>query len=742
MQNFFQEIENYEYISFDIFDTAVLRKIKEPKDIFSFIARYTEKYSPDIYFDNFYIQRISAEEDARTHIWETRGEAEVTLDDIYEVLEDHLQINGEQINKLKNIEMKIEKEFIIFNPFIYELYTAALNLNKKILFISDIYLPESFIKEILKDNGYLQYKKLYVSSTIKKTKSEGTLFSYVLDDLEIDAKDVIHIGDNYNSDVVSAKKNGLFAMHYTKALDIYQKNNINLGIGINDKDNLETKLFEGAIINKFFNEMKFSTKSLWYQIGFLAAGPIHTSFTFWLYKEVTSKNIESVYFLARDGYIYHRLFKHLLEINGKKIHNEYMYASRRLLNIPSIDSLDEEVMEFLIGGTSKLQVKDFLERIGLSSEKYKNHILAAGFSSTKQFVQSNDDYKNLKKLFTHLEKEILNLAKMEKKTLIEYFSQIGLLDSKKISFVDIGWHGSLQKSLLKILEPYDITIDGYYLGIFERAKDIHENLNSIHGHLFNLSKPNWAENIIKQCVEVFELIHSAPHGSLIRLKKENDSIYPVMAEEEQDLEKKQIIEDILQGSEDFFKEVAPIMIKYDLTFKPEFSLSPIARLLNEPTKNEANLIGDIYHMEGFGNISSKRYIAKPKTFYLNFKRYIDDFNHSFWKKGFKKRSPLLYLLLIASRHSKFSIVAKNLKKLLYLKSDPRHDDSLYSDLEFQKHQINKYWSESQQLKIDKKFYFDRSNQYWEEIQKLKSDLQWQKEQTDKYFKECEKFKNK
>ena len=54
------------------------------------------------------------------------------------------------------------------------------------------------IVEILDNCGIVGYKRLYLSSLIGKKKSTGELFDYIMADLQIRGKDIIHIGDRKN----------------------------------------------------------------------------------------------------------------------------------------------------------------------------------------------------------------------------------------------------------------------------------------------------------------------------------------------------------------------------------------------------------------------------------------------------------------------------------------------------------------------------------------------------------------
>src|SRR5690606_16648372 len=130
---------------------------------------------------------------------------------IYNELEISLGSKGS--SQALKYELEIEKKFTVFNPFIKKIYEYAVNSNKSIIFITDMYLTEQFISKILAENGYTQYDGLYVSGSIGLSKASSNLFDYVREKKRIRDK-WLHIGDNYISDYKNALSKGIEAYHY------------------------------------------------------------------------------------------------------------------------------------------------------------------------------------------------------------------------------------------------------------------------------------------------------------------------------------------------------------------------------------------------------------------------------------------------------------------------------------------------------------------------------------------------
>ena len=158
-------IDNNDTISFDIFDTLLLRNIYKPTDIFRILDKIAyDKYS----IEGFYDIRISSESESRTE----DNNRECHYDDIYRIIESKIK-NRRVVKLLKEEELNLEDKFLIANPFMKEIYDYCVKKKKKILIISDMYLDEKFIIKILKKNGYdsmLYGSKNYLENIWLKTK--------------------------------------------------------------------------------------------------------------------------------------------------------------------------------------------------------------------------------------------------------------------------------------------------------------------------------------------------------------------------------------------------------------------------------------------------------------------------------------------------------------------------------------------------------------------------------------------
>jgi len=187
-----------EYISFDIFDTLVGRKVSIASDIFSIVG---EKILDENDAKDFRELRIKAEKIARSH----SSNNETNLQSIYEYME-----RFDESTKQKLMKEEIYQEYINCYGITdsVDFLNEMLKHGKKCILISDMYLSKSDISNILQkcEVTGICSNDIFVSNECGCNKVNGALFEYVLDCLNISSKSIIHIGDSINADILGARK--------------------------------------------------------------------------------------------------------------------------------------------------------------------------------------------------------------------------------------------------------------------------------------------------------------------------------------------------------------------------------------------------------------------------------------------------------------------------------------------------------------------------------------------------------
>ncbi|ENB3083787.1 capsule biosynthesis protein CapA, partial [Escherichia coli] len=162
--------DNIKNIGFDIFDTLLCRPLVNPADLFHLIEEDVHKITKLRSF-NFAKTRIYAENLAR------HGKVEVSLDDIYTKLQESTGFSDEVIGKIKKLECEMERQLLSPRESMLEYFSLAKIHHKRLFIASDMYLSETFLRDVLTINGYKTEKiPVYISCEYNKVKHNGSLF--------------------------------------------------------------------------------------------------------------------------------------------------------------------------------------------------------------------------------------------------------------------------------------------------------------------------------------------------------------------------------------------------------------------------------------------------------------------------------------------------------------------------------------------------------------------------------------
>lgn len=196
-------IDKYPYVSFDVFDTLLERKCLIPENIFY-------KTGENILGQGEMFQKLRQEAQKKAY---AKFGQKTTLNCIYSQIS---EFNNEVLEELKKEEIKQE----IYNCYpkakIFKNYQYALNENKHILIISDMYLSSTVISKMLNKAGYSDFDKLYVSNEYGDGKKSGKLFQDALKEQNISPCNLIHIGDSIRADILGSRKVGVKSIFVPK----------------------------------------------------------------------------------------------------------------------------------------------------------------------------------------------------------------------------------------------------------------------------------------------------------------------------------------------------------------------------------------------------------------------------------------------------------------------------------------------------------------------------------------------
>ncbi len=584
-------MKDYQY-SFDVFDTCLSRLCGEPQNAFYLIALKLLGGEADqslIY--EFVNARKRAEKKALCML-KSPTKQDVTLDDIYSCFD--TKIFKAEINQLVKLELEIENK--VLRP-IYSAKNAISKIHgndKRIIYISDTYLPALFIRYQLQKYGFWQEgDTLYVSSESGRTKNSGGLYDYIAEKERISLIKWRHYGNNLISDYRIPHQKGIRAALLKN--DEYSRYELSwISSSVFEGKPLTSILMAGIARSVRITSESLPTKDIVVDI----IAPLFIPFVVWVLKDAQKRGINHLFFMARDGYIFFKIAQ-IVGLKFPRISCSYLYGSRRALYLAGLrgGSLDEFrwIMGGAIGKTPRQMMKQINLDVDVLEPSIKVHSLSINYYD--EIINKNTFELFLRLLVDKsVIHKILDEADKQKEIALNYFIQEGLLDSgRNIALVDLGWTRNCQNAIANITNR---EIYGYYFGVFEERMSI--DRGGDYSACFYPEEIVWSrrlQNILfGSFISIAEQIFAmTDQGSTIGYESKGSKIIPILAERENNTAKSNIfLKHLYQYIETFTLEYSEFDLLMDdpkqLVKKCGFSSSSL--FLEEPRRREVLVLKD------------------------------------------------------------------------------------------------------------------------------------------------------
>lgn len=548
-----------EYVSFDIFDTLVVRPLYRPSQLFELMdADFKEYAHTGVSFAKI---RTSGEAAAREYFGAEYPEyQDVTLDEIYETIGRNYCLEAPVVEALKSREIELELRLCRCRETVRELFELAKALNKKVILVSDMYLKRETIEQLLEKNGYEGYVRLYLSSDIRLTKHTGDLFKYVLNDLGIPGKKILHFGDTWLNDFEMPGRLGIQTFFIPKTMEVFE--NIIQGQatnrcatladwaagGVFRQESYKSSLGYGAMMalaaNKYFDNpyRTFHEHSDLnadpYFIGYYTVGMHLYGFAKWLLDMGRAMGYKKLYFLARDGYLPMLVYQKLAAKEKEAPQAEYLYSSRKAL-MPFMIQSPMDLYDFptVITNQSPETMKkklDFCCR-PVDEGEYEQILKSAGIPSKERF-SGRREYEKFIQVFL---KEFYSEAAHKEAQAVcsRYYACI----EKDCAAVDMGYSGRIQGAVSEAA--------GHGVDVFFIHADENQYIKECVRHQFRIYSFYEATPCMSGVIR--EHMLSSPEPSCIGFVSRGGKAEPVFEVERKNPAERKVLDRLHQGALDF-----------------------------------------------------------------------------------------------------------------------------------------------------------------------------------------------
>ncbi|WP_248320919.1 MULTISPECIES: HAD family hydrolase [unclassified Caballeronia] len=442
--------------TFDCFDTLFWRAVQEPVDVYYALAE-----------DPLFVEhgvsarvRTMAESEARKNNYFATRKSEATLEQIYAEAAPHADEAIVSALAEREVDKEIEIGFI-FEPVLGLLREAKIRgLHTAI--VSDTYYSEAQLRRILFTTApelESLIDVVFCSSEFGVSKSTG-LWNIVTERLGVAPSEILHTGDNPYADWAVPQQMGIGVLHFQQRDDEMHKA---------DRQRLMAArvLFPSIRATKPAPSLHHAMRSLQQgrdmstneRIGYWSVGPIMHAFARFVldtHEDLKARGRpHKLAFLLRDGHLIHRACEAL---HGSPIGNE-AYVGRFVAAGSTFDSR-EAIERYLSTEVINPQMMKFgADQLQLPP-KETGKLLAEANASANPL----QTFRRLV-LEPRMVKLIIERSAALRQRLFRHLQRtVGLERGDTLVIVDLGYYGSIQRSLGKLFKKYyDVEIVGRYL---------------------------------------------------------------------------------------------------------------------------------------------------------------------------------------------------------------------------------------------------------------------------------------
>ena len=301
--------------SFDIFDTCLARFCGESENMVEVLSYKVA--------DMMGGPHLSTSEHMRRLFVSAREKASGRLEDKYRQIAEifPLPLPTEEMVQL---ELDTERELLV--PIL-----ATRNLVEQlrskgdIVFISDMYLPTDFLRNMLQEHGFFhEGDRIYVSDDCNAWKRDGSLFKLVREKEGVSYRLWHHYGDSLHSDVRVPRRLGIHSHYLSYGYLTYEQKWLKTPNICNRSE---------AIMAGISRAVRLSTNADEDQAAFVAdiSAPLQCLWMSHVLHDAKSRGIGKIFFCARDVHSAFRIARKLVSLPPylpDTIETKYFFTSQ------------------------------------------------------------------------------------------------------------------------------------------------------------------------------------------------------------------------------------------------------------------------------------------------------------------------------------------------------------------------------------------------------------------------------
>ena len=512
--------------------TRCSRRYPRPIEVFHDIPSVAARLGlrlPAIDGSAFATARRAAEAAARELVTEELDVKEVTLRQV------HLQLalalgwdtgDAGLMDDLRTAELAAEADALVADRELLALVGELAAAGRRMVLVSDSYLSAADIMGLVTGAGYPEgaFERAFVSSGFGLSKSCG-LFDVLIKELDLHPARLLHVGDLPDADLAPVKELGGRAVRWPVARDeaialtmeetgtkSLPMRVCTVGGDLTAGDAGITALRARLIPPDDLSDATTRVLTGFERFGRLVYGPVLVGFANWVCARCAELGLRRLYLFQREGPVLAEFVQQVALTRGQDLETTVLDVSRAALAPGRSEHINVSYLADLLYGRRPRCADEVVEALGLQPGD------VPGWTPDRRV--SRLDASELFRLLD-ADEALMKAAQVELERrrggVTRYLESAVDVDTDQIGVVDLGWAGSIQRSLSSALGDVGFAgvLRGFYLATNVGAQRNLSATNRIEGFIAHLGSPDELEPIFRN-PELIEQSCLARGGSIMR----------------------------------------------------------------------------------------------------------------------------------------------------------------------------------------------------------------------------------
>lgn len=394
------------------------------------------------------------------------------------------------------------------------------------LFLSDFYMSSEMLGRLLAAKGLdTLVSDGFSSCDVGLNKRSGRVFRHIHSIHAVSPDKHVHIGDNEWSDVSSPRALGVHARHYlpesAHADRLARERLFSSREALFDHVRAECSTL-ARDASKGLSAKQAAALSLGTQ-----AAPLFIGFALWIAEQTILQRLDRLYFFTREGEFFYKVFYALFpqgRLYGHDLPSGDILAVSRLSTFPpSMKDVSIQEMSRVWSLFKVQSVSGLFATLGMNIGQFSELLDTLGLKKT-DVISDPENSLELRRLFetAAFADAVRNAVASQANLLQSYLRQSGVRSGERIGTVDIGWRGTIQDNIARLIP--DAYFHGMYLGL---RRVINAQPANVHKAAYGPDENTSTEpSALFTNFAAMELLCNSPYGTVVGYRVEDWRMIP------------------------------------------------------------------------------------------------------------------------------------------------------------------------------------------------------------------------